>query len=132
MITIEFGKAERQTLDKNSLFIKMTGYDFKQSLERVKGYWNRIYIPETKEWEIPFSCFEEIKTLFSDTEIKYLNEPPKAQIVTDDDIINGLDFNGYNLYDYQLEGVKYGLNHHNFLLLDEQGLRKNITSYCIS
>ena len=132
MITIEFGKAERQTLDKNSLFIKMYGNDFKQSLERIKAYWNRIYIPETREWEIPFSCFREIKEIFSDTEIRYLNEEPKAVIVTDDDIINGLDFNGYNLYDYQLEGVKYGLNHHNFLLLDEQRFRKVITSYYIS
>ena len=44
--------------------------------------------------------------------------------MTSDDILNGMDFNGYNLYDYQLDGVRYGLNHHNFLLLDEQGLGK--------
>ena len=39
-----------------------------------------------------------------------------------------MDFNGYNLYDYQLDGVQYGLNHHNFLLLDEQRIRKNFTN----
>ena len=132
MITIEFGKAERQSLEKGSMFIKMYGDDFKKSLERIKSYWNRVYISDTKEWEIPFSCFEEIKEIFSDTEIRYLNDIPKAKKVSDDDILNGLDFNGYNLYDYQLEGVKYGLNHQNFLLLDEQRIRKNITSNSIS
>ena len=122
MITIEFGAAEKQTLDANSMFIKMYGSDFKQSLERIKSYWNRIYLNQSKEWEVPFSCFEEIKQLFIDTEIKYLNNPPKAKLVDNDDILNGLDFNGYNLYNYQLDGVKYGVNHYNWLLLDEQGL----------
>ena len=37
-----------------------------------------------------------------------------------------MDFNGYNLYDYQLDGVRFGLNHSNFLLLDEQGLGKTL------
>lgn len=126
MITIEFGAAENQTLDPNSLYIKMFGNDFKQSLEKIKGFWNRKYLKMSHEWEVPYSCFEEIKELFSDTEIKYLNNPPKARFVSESDITTGMDFNGYNLYDYQLEGVQYGLNHHNFLLLDEQGLGKTL------
>lgn len=123
MISIEFGKAENQTLDRNSLFIKIYGDNFKQNLEVIKKFWNRIYLSKTKEWEVPYSCFEEIKELYKNTQIKYLNQPPKAKFVNDNDILNGLDFNGYNLYDYQLDGVRFGLNHHNFLLLDEQGLR---------
>ena len=55
MITIEFGKAEKQTLDANSMFIKMYGSDFRQSLDRIKSYWNRIYLKDTHEWEIPYS-----------------------------------------------------------------------------
>ena len=124
MITIEFGSAEKLTLDNNSLFLKFYGSDFKINLERIKKYWNRVYHKQTAEWEVPFSCWEEIKELYADTYIQYINEPPKAKFVTDDDILNGLDFNGFNLYDYQLEGVRFGLNHHNFLLLDEQGLGK--------
>ena len=126
MVIIEFGKAEQLTLDKNSLFLRFTGPDFKENLDRIKRYWNRKYLKDTKEWEVPFSCWEEIKQLYADTYIQYINEPPKAQFVTDDDILDGLDFNGFNLYDYQLEGVKFGLNHHNFLLLDEQGLGKTL------
>lgn len=126
MITIEFGKAENQILDSNSLFIKFMGSDFEQNKQRIKSYWNRIYLKKTYEWEVPFSCFEEIKELFSDTKIVYLNDPPKAKKVNNDDILNGLDFNGYTLYDYQLEGVKFGINHKNFLLLDEQGLGKTL------
>jgi hypothetical protein len=123
MVVIEFGKAEQCTLDSNSLFIRFAGYDFKTNVERIKGFWNRKYLKDSKEWEVPFSCWGEIKQLYSDTQIQYLNEPPKAKTVTDADIIQGLDFNGYNLYDYQLEGVNFGLNHHNFLLLDEQRFR---------
>ena len=126
MITIEFGAAENQTLDRNSLFIRFMGNDFRENLDKIKSFWNRTYLKQTYEWEVPFSCWGEIKELYKDTEIKYLNEPPKAKQVTDNDILEGLDFNGYNLYDYQLDGVKYGLNHYNFLLLDEQGLGKTL------
>lgn len=132
MITIEFGAAEKQTLDRNSLFIKMYGNDFRQSLERIKSLWNRTYLKQTCEWEVPYSCLKEVQELFADTEIRYLNEPPKAKLVTDDDILTGLDFNGFNLYDYQLEGVKYGLNHQNWLLLDEQGLGKTLQAITLA
>ena len=126
MVIIEFGMAETQSLDSNSLFLRFSGSDFKQNVDRIKNYWNRKYLPENKEWEVPFSCWEEIKQLYNDTQICYINNPPKAKVVTSDDILNGMDFNGYNLYDYQLDGVRYGLNHHNFLLLDEQGLGKTL------
>ena len=88
MVIIEFGKAEQLTLDKNSLFIRFAGPDFKENVARIKGYWNRKYLAPTKEWECPFSCWEEIKQLYSDTYIQYLNEPPKAKFVTDDDILS--------------------------------------------
>lgn len=126
MVIVEFGKAENQTLDSNSLFIRFSGNDFKDNLDKIKTYWNRKYIKDTHEWEVPFSCWSEIKDLYKNSYIKYINEPPKARLVSNDDIISGMDFNGYNLYDYQLEGVRYGLNHHNFLLLDEQGLGKTL------
>ena len=123
MITIEFGAAEHQTLDTNSLFIKFYGSDFKQNVDIIKKYWNRVYLKDTREWEVPYSCWEEIKQIYAHTQIQYLNEPPKAKIVTDSEIINGMDFNGFYPYDYQLEGVNYMLNHPNSLLLDEQRIR---------
>ena len=128
MFTIEFGAAETQTLDRNSLFLRFYGEDFRENLDKIKSFWNRKYLKQTYEWEVPFSCWEEIKELYKNVEIKYLNEPPKAKLVTNNDIVNNMDFNGYNLYDYQLDGVQYGLNHHNFLLLDEQRIRKNFTN----
>lgn len=126
MVIIEFGKAETQTLDSNSLFLKFMGNDFKDNINKIKTFWNRKYLKDTHEWEVPFSCWEEIKQLYAGTFIRYINDPPKAKLVSDSDILEGMDFNGYNLYDYQLEGVKFGLNHHNFLLLDEQGLGKTL------
>ena len=132
MITIEFGTAENQNLDRNSLFLKFYGNDFKDNVEKIKKYWNRVYLKKTCEWEVPYSCLEEIKQLFSNSYIKYLNEPPKAKMITNDEILQGLDFNGFNLYDYQIDGVKFGLNHHNFLLLDEQRTWKNVRNTDIS
>lgn len=127
MVIIEFGAAERQTLDPNSLYITFKGEHFKENVAKIKGFWNRICHGKPKwEWETPYSCYQEILELFEGEEIKYLNNPPKAKFVTNSDITTGMDFNGYNLYDYQLEGVKYGLNHFNFLLLDEQGLGKTL------
>lgn len=120
MITIEFGKAENQKLDSNSLFLKFRGNDFKENLEKIKTFWNRTYLKQTYEWEVPYSCFDEIKEMYKGVEIVYLNDPPKAKFVEQSDIIEDMDFNGYNLYDYQLDGVQYGINHHNWLLLDEQ------------
>lgn len=126
LVVIEFGQAENQTLDSNSLFIRFSGYRFKENIERIKKFWTRKYIVKTKEWEVPFSCWDEIKQLYADEQIQYLNEPPKAKLTTDSDVTNGIDYNGFNLYDYQVEGVRFGLNHHNFLLLDEQGLGKTL------
>lgn len=127
MITVEFGKAEKQSLDRNSLFLKFSGSDFSENLEKIKGFWNRIYHGKpTCEWEVPFSCYSEIQELYKGVNIIYLNDPPKAKQITNSDILDGIDLNGYNLYDYQLDGVRYGLNHHNFLLLDEQGLGKTL------
>ena len=126
MVIIEFGKAEQLTLDSNSLFLRFVGPDFKDNVDRIKKFWNRKYLKDSREWEVPYSCWQEIKELYSNTYIQYLNEPPKAKVIETDDILNGLDFNGFKLYDYQLDGVKFGLNHHNFLLLDEQGLGKTL------
>ena len=133
MVIIEFGAAEKQTLDANSLFITFKGEHFQENVAKIKGFWNRICHGKPKwEWETPYSCYQEILELFKGEDIRYLNNPPKAKLVDNNDILNGLDFNGYNLYDYQLDGVKYGVNHYNWLLLDEQGLGKTLQSIVLA
>ena len=128
MVYIEFGKAERLKLDANSIFINFK-YDryFQDNLAKIKGYWNRVcHGKPTWTWEVPYSCFNDIKEMFADQEIIYLNDPPKAKFNTSDDVLKDLDLNGYKLFDYQVEGIKYGLTHQNWLLLDEQGLGKSL------
>lgn len=132
MITLEFGKSEKTCLDRNSIFIKFMGSDFKQNLDKIKKFWIKAYLKDTKEWEVPFSCYNEILELYKDTTIKYINEPPKAHFISKAELLTGMDFNGYNLYDYQLEGVKFGLNHNNFILLDEQGLGKTLQAITLA
>lgn len=131
MVTIEFGAAERQNLDANSLFITFK-YDryFQDNIDKIKNYWNRVCHGKPNwEWEVPYSCFNDIKELYKDQQIIYLNDPPKAKFKTEDDILKDLDLNGYKLFDYQVDAIKYGLHHQNWLLLDEQRIRKNVRSY---
>ena len=134
MLIIEFRKAEKQNLDRYSIFIKFKfDKDFKINVDKIKSFWNRNYTGKPNcEWEVPYCCYDEIKQLFKGQTVEFVNDPPKAKKVTNTDILNGIDFNGYNLYDYQLDGVKYGLNHQNWLLLDMQGLGKSLQAISLA
>ena len=42
MVIIEFGAAEKQTLDANSLFITFKGEHFQENVAKIKGFWYRF------------------------------------------------------------------------------------------
>lgn len=129
MITIEFGKAELQTMEVNSIFIKFPwgSPTFEVDKEKIKGFWNRIYHPNTKEWEVPYTeeILSEIQELFND-DITYLNERPKRRTDAEiDTILENYNWGKFRPYPYQLEGIKYGLRHRNWILGDTMGLGKS-------
>ena len=110
MVIIEFGAAEKQTLDANSLFITFKGEHFQENVAKIKGFWNRICHRKPKwEWETPYSCYQEILELFKGEDIRYLNNPPKAKLVDNNDILNGLREKGW---DVKIDMQNYNLSFH--------------------
>lgn len=94
MIKLKFDKAVKTTLSSTAIFLKFEGEHFKENLEKIKSFWNRVYSgPPSYSWEVPYACFDEIKQLFKGEQVIFYNDPPKATFVTEDDILNGLDFN---------------------------------------
>lgn len=76
-----------------------------------------------KIWEIPTSYTDELLDklcVYDSIQLKLLNKPTK--------IINKFNLKDYKTkpFDYQLEGIEYGLNHDKWLLLDEPGLGKTL------
>lgn len=98
MIKIKFDKAVKTSLSPTAIFLKFEGEHFRENLDKIKGFWNRVYLgPPLYSWEVPYTCFEEIKLLFKGEEVVFYNEPPKAEVVTEDQILEGLDFNRIQL-----------------------------------
>lgn len=129
MIVIEFGKAEMQTMEVNSIFIKFPkgSPTFWKDKEKISNFWNRIYHPTTKEWEVPYTeeILAEIQELYND-DINYLNERPRRRTDAEiDSMLDNYNWGKFKPYPYQLEGIKYGLRHRNWILGDTMGLGKS-------
>lgn len=132
MIIIEFGKAELQSAERNSIFIKFPygSPTFNEDLIKIKSYWNRTYHKDTHEWEVPYTeeILLEIQELFND-DIQYINErPKKANMDAIDSFLDTYDWGTFKPYPYQLEGIRYGLQHRNWILGDTMGLGKSFQS----
>lgn len=129
MIIVEFGKAENQSLEKNSIFIKFPkgSPTFWVDKDKMSNFWNRRYNKDTKEWEVPYTeeILSEIQELF-DNDIYYVNERPKqVNMKAVDDYLNNFDWGKFKPYPYQTEGIKYGLVRRNWILGDTMGLGKS-------
>ena len=131
MIILQFGLAENQKIEKNSMFIKFAygSKSFEEDLAKVKSMWGRIYNKQTHEWEIPYTeeAFNKIQELFKD-DITYVNLEAKPKPVNNDAVdkyLENFNWGKYKPYPYQLEGIKYGLLKRNWLLGDTMGLGKS-------
>lgn len=135
MITIEFGKAEMQSLERNSMFIKFPfgSPTFDSDLAKIKGFWNRHYHKKTYEWEVPYNeeILAEIQTLY-DNDIRYVNERPKINLEAVDNYLENFDWGTFKPYPYQIEGIKYGLTRRNWILGDTMGLGKSFQTIQLS
>lgn len=94
-------------------------------ISRIKELSTRIYISEQKCWEIPYSLISIVcnKTL-KDYTIKLTGKFEKVQEKTNL-IPDNYEFKT-KPYSYQLDGIKYGLEHDTWLLGDDQGLGKTL------
>lgn len=106
-----------------SLFISFD-YD-KNLINVVKSCGTYSFDKNTKEWEVPVSSLSYILdnlTFFDDIELKLMPE------ANDKDVIKPKLVDEYRTkpFDYQLEGIEFGLNNDKFLLLDAPGLGKSL------
>lgn len=109
----------------------------------MKSMPKRYYNATTKEWEIPYSCYENLigtlnaynigynvtEFLMSIEDLKTRVEKSKAITETKKEIdtskVRQLKYKT-TPRDYQLAGIAYGLETDKFLLADEQGLGKSL------
>lgn len=136
-----------QVNSKYSIFVK---FNYNPSyVEIVKSMKMRAYNPNTKEWEIAWEEYTPfIGTLNQynipyngkdfEFSIKQLNEQvEKLQTIqrqeanVDASVLDSVEFKT-NPYQYQREGIAYGLIHDKFLIADEQGLGKSLQTLNIA
>lgn len=118
MIYIRYGEPDKQNVNDFSAYLSFT-YN-PMYVEEIKKLPCRFWNPSRKEWEIPLNLVPMVKQFEPD--IKELNEAPifAPPAVVD---IKELKFKTPS-FPHQLEGVKYGIEHNNWLLGDQQGLGK--------
>lgn len=120
MITIE-EKSPVKMPGLTSLFIT---FDINnQIIEILHNIECRYYNPKTYEWEIPVTYLSTLIEKFNkidDIALKLKKDDNKELI--------GYKLSKYKTdpYVYQKEGIQYGLNHNNWLLLDSMGLGKSL------
>ncbi len=89
----------------------------------VKGMGTRVYIPEDKVWELPDSAVPKLLDKLCDYDVTLTGKMTHETSVSRVELPAGFTFTTQP-YTHQIEGVKYGLEHDNFLLGDDQGLGK--------
>lgn len=123
MIKIE----ERSTVKLPGITSLFVSFDFnKQIVEELKLLNNTYYDADNKEWEIPLTSLTE----FVDRVCKLdqISLYPAQDVVTDVAEVNQLNLDTYRTtpFDYQQEGIAFGLAHDFWLLLDAPGLGKSL------
>ena len=95
----------------------------KDIIDSIKTTQMYVYDKNTFEWEVPLTSLAEIVenlSAFDEIQIEFLNDAPKK------DKKFKLDDYKTKPFDYQQDGIQYGLNHDKWLLLDAPGLGKTL------
>lgn len=115
---------ERKTVKVPGITSLFVSFDFnRQIVDELKLLSDCFYNPDTKEWEMPLTNLTE----FVDRTCRLDNIT--VETMTQDapeDISHELMQYRTTPFDYQAEGIQFGLNHDCFLLLDAPGLGKTL------
>ena len=118
---------ERQTVKLPGITSLFVSFDFNRSIvDELKLLPNTIYNPDTKEWEIPLTSLSEFIDRVCKIDEIVLNLVQDDTTDVAGDYRLSLDTYRTKPFDYQLEGIKFGLKHDNYLLLDAPGLGKSL------
>ena len=115
---------ERTTAKVPGITSLFVSFDFNmQIVEELKLLQGSFYNPDTKEWEIPLTALTEfvdrsckLDEITIETLAVYETQP----------VVHQLAEYKTKPFDYQQDGIQFGLNHDNFLLLDAPGLGKTL------
>lgn len=122
MILLE-EKTTKKVPGETSLFVT---FDFNPIyVDLVKSCAGSNYDKKTKTWEVPSVYLSKILdglTLYDSIELKLLKDERKTDSI---DNSYKLIKHEYQPFDYQEEGIRYGLSHDKWLLLDAPGLGKS-------
>ena len=126
MITIE----ERQTKKLPGLTSLFVSFTYNQLIvDTLKTFGVYQYLPKDKEWEFPLSALSQLlDNLCSIDDITLNLLSQKSQTFTN----YKLSKMKTKLFDYQEDGVQFGLNHNSWLLLDAPGLGKTLQLICLA
>lgn len=123
MVTIKIGepvKLKATPLSPKSGFVSFP-YE-SELVDYIKSLGTRIYIPETREWEVPLTAVPIICNKLTTRDIEIIGEMVK-NTQTQVKLPEGFNFKTQP-YSHQRDGVLYGLDKGTFLLGDDQGLGK--------
>lgn len=113
-------KLKPTSLSKLSAFVS---FDYDSRLVSiVKDLGTRVYLPETREWEIPDSSIPNLIERLKDYDV-CLTGIMKHEALKNITLPDGFKFKT-TPYQHQVEGLMYGLENECFLLGDDQGLGK--------
>lgn len=114
-------KLKPTSLSKLSAFVSFN-YD-SDLVSIVKSLGTRVYLPDSRCWEIPESSVPMLLNRLSSYDVRLtgvMEHDTKKKI----DLPEGFTFKT-KPYDHQVEGIMYGLENDSFLLGDDQGLGKS-------
>lgn len=121
MIKLE-EKQTKKLPGKTSIFVE---FEYKAELVDVMHQVpNAIFHKKDKLWETPLTELSRLITFlhnYDDIDLIMLKDKPKQK----DKVYSLLDYKT-TPYDYQLDGIQFGLNHDKCLILDQPGLGKTI------
>lgn len=119
MITIDIRKSQKTT-ENYALFLSFPYDTF--VVNTIKGFPSRYWMPESKEWELPFKRLGDVLNAFSQYEIEI--KAPSISFFLDEKPTQTNYLFKTTPYGYQMDGFNYGMEHDRWLLGDEQGLGK--------
>lgn len=118
-------------------------------VQLMKSLKNRSWNNQTKEWEVGWDCYSQLISTLNNNQIPYNGQQFMQSIQELNEIVLNLqqrknsqqEFDLQKLqtisfktnpFDYQKQGILYGLNHDKFLLADSPGLGKSLQAANIS
>jgi len=123
MITITIASPVK--LNPTPLFPMSAFVEFEydsQLIDYVKSLGTRVYIPETRQWEVPITSAATICNKLTEHAIEIVGA---VQYLKQIETKLPKNFTWHTTpYSHQIAGVLYGLENSNFLLGDDQGLGK--------